>query len=137
MLLRDDDPLGPIADRVVLEVTERVSLDAVADVLPTLDLLRARGFAIALDDLGGGYAGLTSFVTMRPDVVKFDLDMVRDINEIPAAERVMESLVGVCRDLGIRTVAVGIESSDELRTLQRIGVDLFQGYLLAKPAPLW
>ena len=137
MLLSDGDPLAEIAERVVLEVTERVSLDAVADVLPTLDLLRERGFAIALDDLGGGYAGLTSFVTMRPDVVKFDLDMVRDINEIPAAERVMESLVGVCRDLGIRTVAEGIESPDELSTLQRIGVDLFQGYLLAKPAPLW
>ena len=137
MLVAEDDPLAPLADRVVLEITERVSLDAVADVLPTLDRLRERGFSIALDDLGGGYAGLTSFLTMRPDVVKFDLEMVRGIDASPTAERLMESMVGVCRDLGIRTVAEGIETPEELATLQQIGVDLFQGYLMAKPAPIW
>lgn len=132
----DDDPLHSHAEMVTLEITERASLSELGDVNAPIRKLRARGYQIALDDLGAGYAGLTSFSALEPDVVKFDLELVRDIDSRPWSTRLVASMVEVCRKEGVVTIGEGVETPAELDTLLSLGVDLVQGHLLGKPAPL-
>lgn len=132
-LSNPDDALAPWADRVVFEVTERVGLDDIHDVEQRLDAIRSQGYAIALDDLGAGYAGLNSFATLRPDIVKFDMELVRDIEHSETRCKLVGSIARLCRELGIQTVAEGIESEAELATVTNLGCDLLQGFLLGRP----
>ena len=95
--------------------------------------LRAMGYRIAVDDLGAGYAGLTSFAQLEPEVVKVDMSLVRGIDGSPTKQKLLESIIGLCRDLKIQIIAEGIETEPERDTLVRLGGDLCQGYLFAHP----
>jgi EAL domain-containing protein (putative c-di-GMP-specific phosphodiesterase class I) len=132
-LLSPRSPLSAIADRVVLEITERASLDEVKDARAKVADLRRMGFRIAVDDLGAGYAGLTSFATLEPDFVKLDMSLVRDIDNNHTKETLVRSLASACRDLGMLVVAEGVETPAERDLLASLGCDFLQGYLLAKP----
>jgi EAL domain-containing protein (putative c-di-GMP-specific phosphodiesterase class I) len=129
-----ESPLARVADRIVLEITERWSLDRFQDVRERIRVLRALGFRVAVDDLGAGYAGLTSFAHLRPEIVKLDMSLIRGVHEDPTRQHLIRSLNGVCRDLGIRVVAEGVETREERDALIALGSDLFQGYLFSKPA---
>ena len=122
-----------LARRIVLEVTERVSLDHVADVHARVATLRAIGFQIALDDLGAGYAGLTSFTQLEPEFVKLDMSLVRDVHQNPIKQKVIRSMVRLCADMGKKIIAEGIETVEERAALIDLGCDFLQGYLFAKP----
>jgi EAL domain-containing protein (putative c-di-GMP-specific phosphodiesterase class I) len=128
-------PLSRVADRVVLEVTERWSLDCFHDVRERMQALRSMGFRVAVDDLGAGYAGLTSFARLRPEIVKIDMSLIRGIDQDPTRQHLVRSLNVLCTDLGIQVVAEGIETEGERDTLLSLGSDLLQGYLFSKPAP--
>src|SRR5579859_4017580 len=128
-----DTPLGRIAHRVVLEITERASLDQVKDPRSKIAALREVGFRIAIDDLGAGYAGLTSFAAMEPQFVKLDGSLVRGVDHNATKQRLIRSMTSLCNDLSIITVAEGIETVTEREMLVALGCDLLQGYLLAKP----
>jgi len=80
-LYETEAPLSRVADRVVLEITERASLEAMPGVRSQIASLRAMGFRIALDDLGAGYAGLSSFVRLEPEFVKLDMSLIRDVHQ--------------------------------------------------------
>lgn len=135
-LLRPDMPMSRWASRIVLEVTERAALDGKMDRLRgLLDRIRDAGFRIAVDDLGSGYAGLTSFAMLRPDVAKLDMSLVRGIQADPTRQRLVSSMCTLCRDLEIRLVAEGVETDAERDTLSALGVQLLQGYLFARPGP--
>ncbi len=139
-LLDDDlfDPassLAKIAERVVLEITERSSLHAIRDVQVRIARLRAIGFRIAVDDLGAGYAGLTSFAQLEPEVVKLDMSLVRGVHLQPTKLTLVRTMVAMCRELGMQVVAEGIETPEERDAMVNAGCDLLQGYLFAKPAP--
>jgi EAL domain-containing protein (putative c-di-GMP-specific phosphodiesterase class I) len=134
-LFADDSPLNAIAGRVVLEITERASLDNVDDPHARVAALRAKGFRIAIDDIGAGYAGLTSFATLEPEVVKLDMALVRDVDKKPMQQKLVRSLVSLCRELDIAIIAEGVETAAERDTLIGLGCDLFQGYLFARPMP--
>jgi EAL domain-containing protein (putative c-di-GMP-specific phosphodiesterase class I) len=123
------------AERIVLELTERASLDEVPDLRRRLSTLRSMGFRLALDDLGAGYAGLHSFALLEPEIVKFDMALVRDIHRKPTEQKLIRSMVALCEEMQARVVAEGIESNEERKTLVDLGVHLFQGYLLARPGP--
>lgn len=127
--------LTQMADRVVLELTERASLDEVEDALRRVQRLRELGFSIAVDDIGAGYAGLTSYTLLEPEIVKIDMFLVRDIHRSATKRRVVEHLTRLSQDTGTRVVAEGVENDAELETLLEIGCDLFQGFLFAKPGP--
>ncbi len=126
-------PLVAIARRVVLEITERATLDRVAHVGRRVAALREIGFRIAIDDLGAGYAGLSSFALLEPEVVKLDMSLVRDVETIATKSKLIGSLGSVCRDLGVLVVAEGIETTRERDHLVELGCDLFQGYLFGRP----
>ena len=135
-LLSADDPLHPWAERSVLEVTERAPLDAIDDVACRLAALRQLGYRIALDDLGAGYAGLTSFATLHPDIVKFDMELIRDIHLSSTRSKLVTSMVQLCNELGIAPLAEGVESEGELAHVVGLGCELVQGYVVGRPRPM-
>jgi EAL domain-containing protein (putative c-di-GMP-specific phosphodiesterase class I) len=134
-LTQPDSPLTAIAHRVVLEITERASLGGLDDVQARVTALRALGFRIAVDDLGAGYAGLTSFALLEPDIVKIDMSLTRDIDRSPVKQKLVSSLTGLCREMNLTIVTEGVETPEERDTLTELGCDLLQGYLFAKPGP--
>jgi EAL domain-containing protein (putative c-di-GMP-specific phosphodiesterase class I) len=143
MELADDRLLAPVAPlsrhaaRVVLEVTERAPLEQIRDATTRVAQLRALGYRIAVDDLGAGYAGLTSFAHLEPDVVKVDMSLIRGLDRSPMKQKLVGSIVSLCRDLGIEIIAEGIETPAERDALVRVGGDLCQGYLFARPEKPW
>jgi EAL domain-containing protein (putative c-di-GMP-specific phosphodiesterase class I) len=136
-LVAADAPLSRHAARVVLEVTERAPLEKIRDVTSRVAQLRGLGYRIAVDDLGAGYAGLTSFAHLEPEVVKVDMSLIRDIDRSPMKQKLLRSIVGLCRDLGIEIIAEGVETESERDALISVGGDLCQGYLFARPDKPW
>jgi EAL domain-containing protein (putative c-di-GMP-specific phosphodiesterase class I)/CheY-like chemotaxis protein len=126
-------PLSAIAARVVLEITERASLTPIPDLRAKVRRLRAMGFRIALDDLGAGYSGLTSFTLLEPDVVKLDMALVRGVDSDATKGMLVASIIGLCRSLGMEVIAEGVESASERDVLVGMGCDLLQGFLFARP----
>ena len=133
-LYSPDAALSQVASRVVLEITERAALDHVSDVRTRIASLRALGFRIAIDDLGAGYAGLSSFAQLEPEVVKIDMSLVRDIHLHATKRKLVRSLTSLCADLGLTLVTEGIECAAERDTLVDMGCELLQGYLFARPS---
>src|SRR5262249_50940790 len=134
-LLDAGSPLAAVADRGVLEITERASLQNVQNIRERVAILRSRGFRVAVDDLGAGYRGLTSFAALEPDVVKLDMSLTRNISANPVKQRVVESMTTLCRQMGMLIVAEGVETEAERDALRELGCDLQQGYLFARPGP--
>lgn len=134
-LYSPEAPLTKHASGVVLELTERESLESIDNVERRLAQLRALGFRIAVDDLGAGYAGLSYFSRVQPDVVKIDMSLTRNVDADPVKRRVVSSICELAKDLSMIVVAEGIETQAEFNEVARHGVDLVQGYLIGKPAP--
>ena len=132
-IMMPDAPLSRHAHRVVLEITERAPLERIRDVTGRVAQLRALGYRIAVDDLGAGYAGLTSFAHLEPEVVKVDMSLVRGIDGSAVKQKLVRSIIALCTELGIQLVAEGIETASERDTLVALGGDLCQGYLFSKP----
>jgi EAL domain-containing protein (putative c-di-GMP-specific phosphodiesterase class I)/ActR/RegA family two-component response regulator len=130
-----DAALSQIAQRVVLEITERSALDQVKDTRNRVAALREMGFRIAVDDLGAGYAGLTSFALLEPEIVKLDMSLVRDADTNRTKQKIIRSVARLARDMGIVVVAEGVETGAERDTLIELGCDLLQGFLFARPGP--
>ena len=127
-------PLAKVAGRVVLEITERSSLEGQADVRYRVAELRELGFRIAIDDLGGGHARMAKFTPLDTDFVKLDMSLVRAIDRHPVKQRLVRSITTLCREHGTKVIAEGIETEAEERVLVDLGCDYLQGYLIARPA---
>ena len=126
-------PLSRVAERVVLEITERTALEDVSDIGARVGQLRDMGFRLAVDDLGAGYAGLSSFASIEPDVVKLDMSLVRGVDVSPLKQSVVRSVLRLAEELGIQVISEGIELPAERDALAALGCTLFQGYLFGKP----
>src|SRR5580658_4154658 len=134
-LISPSAPLTPMASSIVLEITERSSLEPVDGLGPRLEKLRRLGFQIALDDLGAGYAGVSSFSQVEPEIVKLDMSLVRGIDTSSRKRSVVRSMLDLAgRDLAMVVICEGVETEAERDTLAALGADLLQGYLFAKPA---
>jgi EAL domain-containing protein (putative c-di-GMP-specific phosphodiesterase class I) len=120
-------------NRIIFEFTEVERLDT-HHILNILRSYRAMGFQTAIDDFGAGYAGLGLLSMFQPDIVKLDMDLIRDIDTSTVKQTIVAATLGMLRDLGVTPVCEGIETVAEYETLRHLGVDLMQGYLLAKPA---
>jgi EAL domain-containing protein (putative c-di-GMP-specific phosphodiesterase class I) len=126
-------PLTPMASRVILEVTERSAIDQIDGVERRVSQLRERGFRIAVDDLGAGYAGLSSFALLEPEIVKLDISLLRDIDKSAVKQKLVASMTTLCKDMGFLVVAEGIETTAERDCVVSLGCDLLQGFLFARP----
>lgn len=133
LLFSASAPLAAFASRVVLEITERVSLNHIVDVPARIRRLQDLGYRIAIDDLGAGYAGLSYFALLSPNVVKLDITLIRGVHEHPIKRKLVGSLTSLCKDLGMMVVAEGIETAQERDTVLELGGDLLQGFLFARP----
>jgi EAL domain-containing protein (putative c-di-GMP-specific phosphodiesterase class I) len=128
-------PLTRIARRVVLEITERSSLEGLAGVPDRVAELREIGYAIAVDDLGGGHARMGHLTPLDTDFVKLDMSLVRDLDSHPVKQRLVSSIIELCRDSGVRVIGEGVETQGEADILKQLGCDYLQGYLIARPGP--
>jgi len=133
-LYDQSSPLAGDPKRIVLELTERAQLETVPDVESRIDRLRAIGFRVAIDDIGAGYSGLNSFTMLRPDLIKLDMALVRDIDRDAVKRRLAGLLIQLCQDLHIGVVGEGVETGAERDTLVDLGCNLLQGYLFGKPS---
>jgi EAL domain-containing protein (putative c-di-GMP-specific phosphodiesterase class I)/CheY-like chemotaxis protein len=125
-------PLAAFAPRVVLEITERTGIDPAAG--PTrVAMLRKLGYRIAVDDLGAGYAALGALATLEPDIVKLDMSLIHELERHPTKRRIVAAIANLCRELGSRVVAEGVETLPERIACVESGIDLLQGYLFARP----
>jgi EAL domain-containing protein (putative c-di-GMP-specific phosphodiesterase class I) len=124
------------AGRLVVELTEHDRVDDYAYLLQALTRLRDLGARIAVDDAGSGFASLQHILNIRPDIIKLDLALTRDIDTDPARRALASSLVMFGRDIGAVIIAEGIETRDELDTIRALGLQHGQGFYLAHPSEL-
>lgn len=126
---------GIAKDKIILEITEQEAIRNYELFKRSVDHYRARGYKIAIDDFGAGYGGLKMLSIIEPDFVKVDRHFVTNIDEDPVKYNLVDALATVCHKLGITVIAEGIEREEELAAMSGFGIDLLQGYLLARPAP--
>jgi EAL domain-containing protein (putative c-di-GMP-specific phosphodiesterase class I) len=132
-LLSPFAPLSKVASRVVLEITERTSLEGQLDLRYRVAELRELGFHIAIDDLGGGHARMSTFTPLDTDFVKLDMSLVRDVDKHQMKQRLIRSVTELCKQQGTQVIGEGVETEAEAAVLVDLGCDLLQGYLIAKP----
>lgn len=119
-------------DRIIFEFTEVERLNP-AHVLNILRTYRAIGFKTAIDDFGAGWSGLGMLSQFTPDIVKLDMDLVRNIDQRPSARTIVANVLRMLADLGVTAVCEGIETVEEYVVLQDLGIRYMQGYLFARP----
>ncbi|MDO8581036.1 MAG: EAL domain-containing protein [Candidatus Omnitrophota bacterium] len=123
-------PIG----NIVLEITERSAITDFKAFYEYLKRYRELGVQLAIDDVGGGYASLESIVQTKPDIVKIDRHIIKDIHEDLFKRSIVKLIVGFCRENNIVSIGEGVETKEELLAIKELGVDAAQGYLLYKPA---
>lgn len=121
-------------EQIMFEITEGERVDDLAHLRGIVEHYRQRGFKTAIDDFGAGYAGLNLLAEIRTDLLKLDMALIRDIDRDPVRQAIIRGILQVCTELSTRVIAEGIETRAELEVLRRFGIELFQGYLFAKPA---
>lgn len=124
------------AYKLVLEVTETSLITQIAQASANLSRLRSEGFTIALDDFGSGYSSLRYLATMPVDLVKFDISMVRSLEERGRQAIFVEDLARLIKDAGYQLVAEGIESEALLQRVTELGFSHAQGFHIGQPAAL-
>lgn len=120
-------------NQIIFEFTECEQLNT-AHLLNILQTYREIGFKTAIDDFGAGFAGLNLLARYQPDIVKIDMELIRDINLDRSKQNILKSILIMLDGLGIAPVCEGVETKEELAFIQDCGVRLVQGYVLAKPA---
>ena len=120
--------------RLMFEITEGERVDDLPGLAATFNSFKHHGFTSAIDDFGAAYAGFELLAAFQPDVVKIDLSLIRGIHADPVRLTIVRGFVATCDELHIRVIAEGVEAAEEVHALRQIGVELFQGYLFARPA---
>lgn len=129
------DRAGIAHDQVVFEVVESDEFKDSSHLKAIINHYRKSGFLIALDDLGEGYSSLNLLHQVRPDFVKLDMALIRDVHRDPYKASITEKILEIAQNLNVKTVAEGIECVEELNWLQERGATFAQGFLIGKPSP--
>ena len=120
-----------ILPRIVIEITEEEVLDLKA--LRIKQTIRGSSGAFALDDYGSGYSNERSLLELSPNYIKIDLSIIRSIDTDANKRQIVSNTVSYAHQRGMKVVAEGLETADEVRTVLSLGVDLLQGFFLAMP----
>lgn len=121
-------------ERVVFEVVENDPLADTSRLIQIMTEYKRFGFLTAIDDFGAGFRELSMLAEFQPDILKLDIQLIRGVNAHRARQAIVRGTLGMCAELGIRVLAEGVETYDEYAWLNDAGIDLFQGYLFARPA---
>lgn len=123
-------------NRLVIEVTEHGVVQNYEELLARLAGFRGQGVRLAVDDAGAGYSGLQHIVRLKPDIIKLDMSLTRNVDADPARRALASALIFYARETGCQILAEGIERDAELKTLKLLGVSKGQGYWLGRPVPI-
>lgn len=126
---------GLPADRLELEVTESSLFTESATPMNTLNKLRAMGVKISIDDFGTGYSSLSRLSRLAFDKIKIDKSFVHSISTQEDALNIIRLITGMAKSLNMKAIAEGVETEEQLNSLQALGCDFAQGYLFGKPQP--
>jgi len=122
---------------IVIEVTEQDLAQGTEHFKEQIKALRAHGYHLWVDDFGSGYSSLSVFSQFEVDRIKFDMELLRHLDDKNGANRaILRALTNVCRELGVRTLAEGVETRAQMDFLKEIDCELAQGYLFFKPKPV-
>jgi len=116
-----------------LEITESVFVEQTDSTIARLHRLRREGLILALDDFGTGYSSMAYLRKLPLDILKIDRAFINDLGREPSALAVAQAIVTLAQSLGMRTVAEGVETTEQLQVLSSLGCDEFQGYLFSRP----
>ena len=123
---------GQVAGRLCMEITESVALHDLNNTRRFIDQVRNFGVKIALDDFGAGYTSFSYLKELPADVLKIDGNFIVNINDHPANVAIVEAIVRLAMNLGMKTIAEWAEDTATVRTLAEIGVDYVQGYAVSR-----
>ena len=119
--------------KLIFEVTEGEQIPDKAHLSRIFRSYSKRGFQTAIDDYGSGYATLDWLIELKPDLLKLDMQLIRDIDQHPAKQFIVEQTIAQCQLQGTKVLAEGVETQAELDYLASVGIRYFQGYYFAKP----
>lgn len=126
---------GNAPERLVLEITEHAEVDDYDSLHARLQPLRDQGVRLAIDDAGAGYSSLRHILKLRPDMIKLDMSLVRDIDHDAERRALASAIIAFAQETRKEVIAEGVETFAELQTLKALNVDKVQGNLLARPLP--
>lgn len=121
---------------IVFELTERSAIEDYKTFKDVINHYTEQGYSIAIDDAGSGYSGLKTLYEVSPKYLKIDMDFVRNIHQDTFKQAIVKNLLEMANVANIITIAEGIETADELKTLIRLGVEFGQGYFIQHPSEL-
>ena len=124
---------GVPAERLELEITESVSAISVKDLIAILSRLRSRGISIAIDDFGTGYSSLSSIDQWPIDIIKIDRSFINKLGGEADKARIVDLIIPLSKNLSLKTIAEGVETPEQQKTLNSMGCDLVQGFLTGRP----
>lgn len=125
---------GVSPDKIVFEVVETDRVRDIKHLLNIIHFYRNRGFRIALDDMGAGYSSLNMLHHIKPDFIKIDMELIHDVDLDPYKGMIVKNLLDLAKNLGIETIAEGVERTQEWQWLAGNGATYIQGYLFARPS---
>ncbi len=120
---------------VAIEITESCLIESFQEASQKLSFLREKGILIYLDDFGTGYSSLNYLKKLPIDKIKIDKSFIDEISNSGMDSKILKTIISLAHDIGIRTVAEGVETEAQFQYLQRCGCDLVQGYYIDKPKP--
>jgi EAL domain-containing protein (putative c-di-GMP-specific phosphodiesterase class I) len=130
------DLVAPVAERLIIELTEHEPVDDYDALGGALADLRTMGALVAIDDVGAGFATLRHILRLAPDILKLDLSLTHAVATDSGTRALTSALIDFADNTGALIAAEGIETEDELELLRELGVDQGQGYFLGRPEPL-
>jgi EAL domain-containing protein (putative c-di-GMP-specific phosphodiesterase class I) len=121
-------------DNIVFEVTERFAIENYELFQKEQNYFSSLGFGLAVDDIGSGYGSLEAIAHLRPQYVKVDISIIREIHNNPVKQELLKAIADIARKINAKVLVEGIETAPELSVVRAFGCDYGQGYLLARPA---
>lgn len=126
---------GLAGTNIVFEVTERVAIENYDLFQREQNYFSSLGFGLAVDDIGAGYGSLEAIANLRPQFVKVDISIIRDIHKNPVKQELLKAISDISRKINAKVLVEGIEKQEELQVVREHNVDLAQGFLLGRPQP--
>lgn len=121
-------------ENIMFEFTEVEKLEDNNHIRTVVEYYQSLGFKTATDDFGSGYSGLNLLADFQTDIIKLDMELIRNIASSTVRQHIVKNCLSMFKDLGVQPLAEGIETEEEYLWLKNAGIELMQGYYFAKPA---